>query len=244
MLLMLGTFLSALTFVVLVRSMGYKFSYWDGYHSLNLSQIAAVIPGKVWGFAGLAGLLLAHGINKIDSALIIVTHTLLMISAAGLFGTAALIYTVGWSITILILLPIILLFGGHPWWEKLREHFFPGSSRLPDRSTLIRAFLVGFTSWAVICGAFALLVSYFVPATSSPPILTAGAFAAGYVVGFVSLITPSGLGVREGVIAIILEPSIGSDQALALAMSFRVLHMGVLWLNVILTMLTASRRKN
>ena len=57
LLLTLGVVLSALSFTILVRSIGYQFTYRDGYHSLNLSQIAAMVPGKIWGFAGLAGLL-------------------------------------------------------------------------------------------------------------------------------------------------------------------------------------------
>src|SRR5262245_3579091 len=40
LLLTLGIILSALGFTILVRSMGYQLTYRDGYHSLNLSQIA------------------------------------------------------------------------------------------------------------------------------------------------------------------------------------------------------------
>jgi hypothetical protein len=64
LLLTLGVVLSAWSFTMLVRSVGYQFTYCDGYHSLNLSQIAAMVPGKIWGFAGLAGLLSARGISK------------------------------------------------------------------------------------------------------------------------------------------------------------------------------------
>src|SRR5262249_31574932 len=82
LLLTLGVILSALSFTILVRSMGYPFTYRDGYHSLNLSQIAAMVPGKIWGFAGLAGLLSARGIPSRDSVLVIALHTLLTLSAA------------------------------------------------------------------------------------------------------------------------------------------------------------------
>jgi hypothetical protein len=77
LLLTLGVVLSALSFTILVRSMGYQFTYCDGYHSLNLSQIAAMVPGKIWGLAGLAGLLSARGIPNRDSVLVISLHTLL-----------------------------------------------------------------------------------------------------------------------------------------------------------------------
>ena len=56
LMLTLSIALSALGFTLLVRSMGYQFTYQDGYHSLNLSQIVAMIPGKIWGLTSLAGL--------------------------------------------------------------------------------------------------------------------------------------------------------------------------------------------
>jgi hypothetical protein len=107
--LTLGVVLSALSFTILVRSMGYQFTYCDGYHSLNLSQIAAMVPGKIWGFAGLAGLLSARGIPKRDSVLVISLHTLLTLSGAVFVGICGLIPVIGWACTLLCLVPVMLL---------------------------------------------------------------------------------------------------------------------------------------
>jgi hypothetical protein len=240
LLLTLGVVLSALSFTILVRSMGYQLTYRDGYHSLNLSQIAAMVPGKIWGFAGLAGLLSARGIPNRDSVLVIVLHTLLTLSAAVCVGTCGLIPVIGWAYTLLGLVPAMLLLAGRSWCETWRSHFFMGSSPLPSSLSVLHMFLVGVVSWMVVSTCFALLVYSAVGRWPAPPVLVASAFAAGYVGGFVSLITPAGLGVREGIITVILGPMLGDDKTLALAVVFRVVHMAVLWLHIAITLCALS----
>jgi glycosyltransferase 2 family protein len=240
LLLTLGVVLSALSFTILVRSMGYQFTYRDGYHSLNLSQIAAMVPGKIWGFAGLAGLLSARGIPNRDSVLVISLHTLLTLSAAVFVGTCGLIPVIGWAYTLLCLVPAMLLLAGRSWCETLRSYFFMGSSPLPSSLSVLRMLIVGVVSWAVVSTCFALLVYSAAGRWPASPLLVASAFAAGYVGGFASFITPSGLGVREGIITVILGPALGSDKTLALAIVFRVVHMAVLWLHIAITLCALS----
>jgi hypothetical protein len=240
LLLTLGVVLSALSFTMLVRSMGYQFTYGDGYHSLNLSQIAAMVPGKIWGFAGLAGLLSARGIPYRDSVLVISLHTLLTLSAAVFVGICGLIPVIGWAYTLLCLMPAMLLLTGRSWCETLRSHFFTGSSPLPPSSSVLRVLIVGAISWGVVSSCFALLVYSAAGRWPASPLLVASAFAAGYVGGFASVITPSGLGVREGIITVILGPTLGSDKTLALAIVFRIVHMAVLWLHIAITLCALS----
>jgi glycosyltransferase 2 family protein len=95
-------------------------------------------------------------------------------------------------------------------------------------------------SWVVVSTCFALLVYSAAGRWPASPLLVASAFAAGYVGGFASFITPSGLGVREGIITVILGPTLGSDKTLALAIVFRIVHMAVLWLHIAITLCVFS----
>lgn len=240
LLLTLGIVCATLQFTMLVRSMGYQFTYRDGYHSLNLSQIAAMVPGKIWGFTGLAGLLWLRGISKRDSVLVIFLHTLLSLSAAMCVGTFGLTPIIGWAYALLCLAPAVLLLAGRSWCEALRLRFFIGSSPLPSSVRMLLMLVVGVSSWVVVSACFALLVYSAAGRWPASPLLVVSAFAAGYVGGFISLITPAGLGVREGIIAIILAPALGSDRALALALVFRVVHTAVLWLHIAITLFALS----
>lgn len=241
-LLTLGVIFSTVAFTLLIRGMGYQFGYFDSYHSLNLSQIAAMVPGKIWGFAGLAGSLWSRGISKGDTILVIFLHTLFMLSSAILIGIISLIPIIGWGYTMLCLIPILFLLVGRSWLDAVRLHFFAGSSPLPSSSRMIFIFSVGVISWIMVSACFALLVYKTEGRWPVSPLLIASAFPAGYVCGFISLITPSGLGVREGIITIILGQFLGNQKALTLAIVFRVVHTAVIWLNIAITLFVLSFR--
>ena len=234
--LTLSIALSALSFTLLVRCMGYRFTYQDGYHKLNLSQIAAMLPGKIWGLTGLASLLWSCGISKQDTVLIIFLHTTLTLSAAVLVGVVALISVIGWGFTTLCLVPVLLILIGRKWLEALRSRYLNASSSLPAALPLLIIFMIALTSWVIVSACFL----YFIYGTAQQwphsPLLVASVFAAAYVGGFMSIFTPAGLGVREGIITLLLSPTIGTEEAFAAAVGFRILHTTVLWSHVALTL--------
>lgn len=240
LLLMISVLLSIFTFTILVRGMGYPFALRDGYHSMNLSQVAAFVPGKIWGFAGLAGLLITRGVSKFDSVMIITLNSVLMISAAAIVGSIGLIPIIGWFYTLIILLPLIFLLVGHKKLDSIRNRFLMGSTPLPPIMALLKVLLIGVLSWIIVSASFAFLVFSSVGEWPASPLLIASAFPAGYIGGFVSLLAPSGIGIREGIITIILTPSMGSEMALSIALVFRIIQTAVIWLNIAVTFLVLS----
>lgn len=236
-LLTLSIVLSALSFTLLVRCMGYRFAYQDGYHNLNLSQIAAMLPGKIWGLTGLAGVLWSHGISKQDSVLIIFLYTTLTLSAAILVGLVALISTIGWGFTTLCLLPVLLLLIGRKWLEALRSRYFSGSSSLPAPLPLLVSFIIALLSWITVSACFLYFVYGMEQRWPNSPLLVASVFAAAYIGGFMSILTPAGLGVREGIITLLLGTTLGHEEAFTAAVGFRILHTAVLWSHVVLTLI-------
>src|SRR5262249_10942221 len=106
--------------------------------------------------------------------------------------------------------------------------------------SVLLVLVMGVGSWIVVSTCFALLVYSAAGRWPASPVLVASAFAAGYVGGFVGFITPAGLGVGEGIIAVILGPALGGDKMLALAVVFRVVHMAVLWLHIAITLFALS----
>jgi uncharacterized membrane protein YbhN (UPF0104 family) len=53
--------------------------------------------------------------------------------------------------------------------------------------------------------------------------MATGAFAGSYVIGFLALVAPAGLGVREGVFILMLDRVVGTPAAVALAVASRLL---------------------
>jgi uncharacterized membrane protein YbhN (UPF0104 family) len=73
--------------------------------------------------------------------------------------------------------------------------------------------------------AFAALVASLYPLAAGDVPLVVAAYAAAYAAGFLALLTPAGLGVREGVLVVALAPVLPAGPALVVALVSRVWMM-------------------
>lgn len=240
-LLVLSGLLTAFNFVMLVRSKGYSFRFADGFHSLNYSQLASMIPGGIWGFAGLAGALWSKGVSKADSLLLIALNTIIMLTACAIVGSSGLASTFGWALALLSLLPFLILLIGRNQLDLLRARFLPESSRLPSPSTLAASLLIGVAVWTLASLCFTWLFHANVGPGIVPFWKSAGAYATGYLGGYFALFAPSGLGVSEGLVALLLGPEVGIEKALSIAIAFRIINTFVIWCNILITVLSSSK---
>jgi len=105
--------------------------------------------------------------------------------------------------------------------EELTEFNMPRMSTLSSLGLLTYYTLF----WIYSGGMFGVLAHAFMPMT--PKLWTAcvPAFAGSWLVGFFSLITPAGLGTREGAMWLILKPFMPPAQAAVLAVSSRLMMM-------------------
>lgn len=241
-LIVISSILSVLALVILVQDKGYTFNFVDAYNSLNLSQLASMIPGGVWGYAGFAGFLWSKGISKVDSVIIIFLNTILTLSACALVGISGLISIIGWGYTAICVFPFLFLILGRNWLDKIRNKYYPESSRLPSTSALLKTLLLGIVVWIISSSSFAWLL-YSGEGTQAIPFWTViGAYATGYLGGYISFLVPSGLGVSEGLVALMLGPYIGADRVLAVAISFRIIHTFVVWCNILVSVILTTRK--
>jgi glycosyltransferase 2 family protein len=243
LLICLSFFVTIFTFTILVKDKGYKLAFIDGYHAINLSQLASMIPGKIWGFAGLVALFRAKGISTMDSVLIIFINTLISLSAAVVIGILGLIPVIGWGLTLLCLLPFLVLIIGRPWLEKLGTKFYPGSTGLPSTSSMLAVLMLAIIQWFIVSACFAWFVDTSAGSIEVSFITTGSAFAAGYLGGFISMLAPSGLGVSEGIVTVILSPFIPTEKILSIAISFRIIHTLVIWVNIFITLIFSKFEK-
>ena len=76
--------------------------------------------------------------------------------------------------------------------------------------------------WVVGAGALWLVVRSLGPLPLDAFPLVLGAWGLAFLAGFAVPFLPSGLGVREGVLAVVLGPVVGPEVAIASALLFRV----------------------
>jgi len=240
--MIISLYLTVSALVVLVRGKGYtSFGFSDAYHALNLSQLASMIPGGIWGFAGFAGYLWTKGISKVDSVVVIFLNTLIMLTACAIVGFSSLISILHPLYALISLLPFILLVLMRDRLDALRKKYYLDSSSLPSKFTLLKALSISFLVWMLMSFGFAGFVLAGNGSQAVSPWMIAGAYAAGYLAGYLAVFVPSGLGVSEGVITLILGPFMGVEQVLAVSVSFRIIHVLVVWCNILISVLLTSR---
>ena len=110
----------------------------------------------------------------------------------------------------------------------LARRRFPGldpADLTPSAGTVVLLVAGYALYWAVTGLAFAALVASLYPLAPGDVPVVVAAFAAAYAAGFLALLTPAGLGVREGVLVVALAPVLPAGPALVVALLSRVWMM-------------------
>lgn len=197
-----------------------------------LSNLVRYIPGNVWQFIGMTELAADNGVGRLNTLASIALHQALS-TAVGLVLAATYFALAGQGVLFeairpfLFLVPLGLLLC-HP---RLLEWGLNQALRLvkrpPMRVTLtwpqVAAALLGYLAvWLAMGGAFALLAASVAPVGWGQVPALVATWAAAYVIGYLSLLTPSGLGVREGVMVLLLMPILPAPAPTVVALAARL----------------------
>ena len=197
-----------------------------------LSNITRYIPGNVWQFLSMVELAAEQGVSRVATLTSIVLHQAIS-TAAGLSLAALYFAWAGeglWFARLrpfLYALPLGLLLLQPRLLERGLNWLLARFGRPPLRITLtwaqIWALLGGYAIvWLVMGTSFAALVRALTPLTWAQLPTLVAVFAAAYVIGFLSLLTPSGLGVREGVMTLLLTTALPAGVAALVAIVARL----------------------
>jgi uncharacterized membrane protein/uncharacterized membrane protein YbhN (UPF0104 family) len=216
----------------LLQALGATISLGQTIRVWFLSNVSRYIPGSVWQFLSMTEMAADAGVSRVSTLTSILLHQVISLAAglalaapylawAGEVGWMARLRPLLWAVPLglLLLHPRILERALN--WGLARFHRPPLQISLAWRQ--IWALLLGHAlAWVVIGASFAALVQALTPVSwSQVPVLIA-VFAASYVIGFLSLITPSGLGVREGVMVLLLAPAFSTGVAAVVAIVSRL----------------------
>lgn len=195
--------------------LGGSLRYGDAARIWFLSNIIRYIPGNVWQFLGMSEMAAQHGIPRTATFTSIALHQAVS-TLAGLLLAAVYFALAGhgaWFDRLrpaLWLAPLGLIFLHPRILEATLNRALTWLKRPPLRITLTvadlaRLLLAYGLVWLGFGLGFTALVRGLAPvAWSQAPWLIAS-YAAAYVLGYLSLLTPSGLGVREGILVLLLQ---------------------------------------
>jgi len=207
---------------------------------LSLTHLVAIwcyslggkyVPGSIWMMAGRVYQLKNAGVSMkiatysagIEQIVTLSAGILIVLVTPDIYQHLNLPPWIGLPFvpfTLIILFPNVL--GDIVWKFGVRRIDFRLSST-PSFKIMLQYFLFNLFSYIIVGIAVLVMFRVFDVETSEISIInTPGINAAGFVVGYLSLLTPGGIGVREGVFAFLLSKYTYLTAAVLIAFSLRI----------------------
>lgn len=227
-----GFLLSAVLWGVMVRELGGpRIRLRPAARVFLLANLGRYVPGKVWQVAGLAYLGRDLGVNPgLSTAAAVLGQSTALLGASAVGAAAVLGSPVGglaWAVAAGAVVVVLVAFLSLPpvFHRVVRFGYRRAPDGPPVRLLRDRTFVprwVGLyaLNWVVYAGAFWLFVRGL--GREVDPVIAGSSFAAAYVLGYLAVFAPAGVGVREGFLAAFLGPSLGAAAAGAVAIAARV----------------------
>lgn len=218
---------------LLLRDWGQRLTPWNAARIWTIANLGKYIPGKVWAIAGLALMAQKQGIAAwAATASAILLQALAVgsgVIVVAIAGTGVLAerhpWTVPalWGLAALSAVAVSLLVSPGINRVVTRRALHRDDVGSPKPLTVLFGIFVNLMAWVGYGCAFWLLQRGTIPGAGLSLSNATGAFTASYLAGLLFLLAPGGLLVREGVLVLMLQGSIGLGAAGALAVASRLM---------------------
>lgn len=222
--------LDALGWHLTLRALGQRIHPRDSVRIWLISSLARYIPGGVWSYAGRIALARELGIGTATASLSLYLETLLLMGSSLAIGFPSLLAAAHLPITplsaalmclglALLLHPkVVALFGKLP--GKMGAAIRQISLPTPGAMLLVYGYYLVF--WALFGLAFDCFVVALHPLAAEHWLPVGSSLAFGFFVGFVVIVAPGGLGVRESAMYLLLLPFLSPPASLLVAIGSRL----------------------
>lgn len=221
--MILGMLVLPIGSIMCLHYMGQNISFVDAYQSYILSQVAKYLPGSIWALPGRIflyqrqGIPVAVGVNALvaELSLMICSASLLSVLLLGALMPDLRLIMLLIGVGIVTVLVILIAFR-----QTLLPVVFSRFPRLLSRiqqvgwALNLQQTLILLVFYSVIWLILGVSIAQLVIATgaaSADPLYLTGLFAAAWTIGFLVIIAPGGIGVRDtilaaGIVLIVHEP--------------------------------------
>jgi hypothetical protein len=231
MLVLVGLGASVLTWRVALRELGALVGVRAASKIYLLGQLGKYLPGSVWALAAQMELARNAGVPRMKgfaASVVAIGVNVVTGLAIGLLVVPSVVTGGAWrTIVLVVLLGACAAALSPPVLTRLVDF----GLRLVRRPAVERAIswqgILAASGWSVVSwvsygtSVWVLAVAVGAPAGESLP-LCLGGMALAMTVGFLVVVAPSGIGVREAVIVASLSPVLDRSEALAVALLARL----------------------
>ena len=213
---------------------GYALSFGNAFQIFYISSLGRYIPGRIWQISSAVYLLHELGVPVAQSATLSIICQFLSVVAAIVISIPVLLAwlgSVGWNLGVVLsagvgcaLAAIIALFPS--LWVGIinRVLRWAGRPKIQFSMRMRQIWKYGMiyaTVWIAMGFAFATMIGSVHSFAPDMLPIAIGAFAFAYIVGYLVILVPGGLGVREGALAVALAPFLSVPVATSIALLAR-----------------------
>lgn len=237
----IGVLVSALAWRKLLAGVGLKNRWGQLAGIVSITQIAKYLPGNVAQHVGRASLCFSRGIGPAPFFVTAGIELALLLPASALIGTGALLasgrsigsVTLGKgevvvAISALAVAAVALVVVMRRAGPMLLARFAPRladrftATALPPSSALLQAFLLYCLVYVAFGGGIVAMAALITTGIEQHGWLLVAAFSLAWIVGFVTPGAPAGVGVREGVMLLIMGTAYPPAAAAAIVVALRL----------------------
>ncbi len=227
----------------LIRGFGHDVPYGELYRVYRQSELSRYVPGGVWQFAARVYLTRRFGVG----AAACLAATMLDMTLAALAAVVPAVWLAGSAATALspwqkatlfalpavacvVVVPRVFNAWAKPLASRLRQPFQSLEMRAGQMLGIWAAYCLTWTLLALAMASFARALLADVDGRQFT--LIAGCYALAWALAMLTMISPAGVGVREGILGLLLGQILapGTAMALAVAMRLWVVGMELVWL--------------
>lgn len=214
--------------IVLRTISGHELRFSSAYRILTLANLGKYIPGKIWTITGMVYLVGLEGVPAKPALVSSALHQAFTLIPGAVFATSILGVGIWgsfspWTVGIGMAVGIVLLYPPLFRWLLNRGLRLFGREPVEFELSFVRAFGLFWlyvAAW-ILYGASFWCMNLGIGFPDSPFWPVSAAYCAAYIVGFVAIFAPGGLGVREGVLSVVLAPYLPTGLAAAVAVVSR-----------------------
>jgi uncharacterized membrane protein YbhN (UPF0104 family) len=229
---LLGLGANLLCWRVVLADLGSQLPLAAALRVFFLGQLGKYVPGSVWPVLAQMELGKEHGVPRSRSATAGLLTVVMSLVTAPLVAAVTLPFTSPEALRtywyVFLVVPLIGVGLVPRVANRLLDRVFRLARRGGLSEPLTGAGIAGGLVWAalawVLFGLQVALIAHDLGAPAAKTVLLSiGAFALAWSIGFLFVIAPAGLGVREGAIVLGMSPVLTSKQALLVALVSRAL---------------------
>ncbi len=236
--------------LLVLRFLGGDLPFREGLKIYFLTNLGRYLPGFFWHFAGRTVWLAERNISKRVSITSLVLEQSATVVASLVIGMLSWVGAVTFSSSAPLILPILLffIFGLGIILvssAQLRQNYSEFLALHNQKRTGLLA-LMYLCFWIIYgTGVYVLIQAIYISPFSLDQMLqTIGIVAIAWVIGYVSFFAPGGIGIREGILVLLLSTFMPVPIASMVALTSRGLQVAAEILWVILFTIKIDRNTN